>query len=109
MRFMKIYILPLVLCVLCLDLVLAESSYGDLVRDVSKLSGSSISQTEEIIETTFSELTNRMMENKGTSIPNFGRFYVQEKFDKSDRGNRKSTLTPRFSYSPEVKKALKER
>ena len=102
-----------ILCFLVLiryDEAIAElSSYQELILEVSESANISKSLAENIVDLTFKEITNRLKDNKGTSIPEFGRFYVQEKYNKeSTKGgfSKRSTLTPRFSMSPDLKKRV---
>ncbi len=103
----------LFLCLLFLAIAkpaVAElSSYEELILDVAESANISKALAESIIDQTFKEITVRLKDNKGTSIPEFGRFYVQEKYDKKASANsisKKSTLNPRFSMSPELKKRV---
>lgn len=85
------------------------SSYEELVVTVANEANVSKAQAEGIIDLTFGEITQRLIDKKGTSIPEFGRFYVQEKYPKSDSGDirsKKSVLSPRFSMAPELKKKV---
>jgi len=85
------------------------SSYEELIAEVADQANISKALAENIVDLTFKEITTRLRENKGTSIPEFGRFYVQEKYVKngsSESISKKSTLNPRFTMSPDLKKKV---
>jgi len=106
---MKKYILIFHLSLLSPNVSAELSSYEELVIDVAENANISRPLAENVIDLTFEEIRNRLKENKGTSIPDFGRFYVQEKYQKIGEGefsSKKSVLTPRFSMSPELKKKV---
>lgn len=103
----------LFLCLLFLvsyeDVNAELSSYQELILEVSESANISKSLAENVVDLTFKEITARLKHNKGTSIPEFGRFYVQEKYSKESSAgsfSKKSTLTPRFSMSPELKRKV---
>jgi nucleoid DNA-binding protein len=80
--------------------VFANSSFDELVKEVAVESGISRSLASEVVRSTFGIITRRMLDDKGTSIPDFGRFYVQEKQKASGKDKDGFTLAPRMVRTP---------
>lgn len=110
MKYINFYtIITIVLLFSGTNLRAELSSYEELVNAVADEASISRTQAAGIIDLTFGEIINRLTEKKGTSIPDFGRFYVQEKYSKGEKSNstsKKSVLSPRFSMAPELKKKV---
>jgi nucleoid DNA-binding protein len=94
--------------------VYANSSFDDLVSEVAEEVEISRSLSSKVVRATFITITKRMMEDKGTSIPDFGRFYAQEKQKSTGKDKDGYTLepkmvrSPRFTISKELKNILEE-
>jgi nucleoid DNA-binding protein len=94
--------------------VYANSSFDDLVSEVADEVEISRSLSMKVVRATFRRITERMMEDKGTSVPDFGRFYVQEKQKSTGKDKDGYTLqprmvrSPRFTVSNELRKILEE-
>lgn len=82
------------------QLAYANSSFDDLVSDVAQEASISRVMARDILLTTFKVITDRMQEDKGTSIPDFGRFYVQEKQKPSGVDKDGFTTAPRMIRTP---------
>ncbi len=99
----------ILICFYQSSLMAEPSSYEELILEVANTTNISKSLAETVIDATFKEIVGRLEEKKGTSIPEFGRFYVQEKYKKKDSGlklPKKSRISPRFSMSPELKRKI---
>jgi nucleoid DNA-binding protein len=101
---MKVHVLKVFFClsasILITEPVFASSSFDELVREVADESDISTSLSRNLILSTFRKITERMQEDKGTSIPDFGRFYVQEKQKSTGKDKDGFTLAPRMVRSP---------
>ncbi len=91
-------------------LLSANSSFDDLIEEVAEETGISKSLSLSVITKTFEKITTRMLEDKGTSVPDFGRFYVQEKQKASEVDKDGFTLAPRMIRVPRctMSKELRE-
>jgi DNA-binding protein HU-beta len=90
----------------------ANSSFNDLVNEVADETGLSKSVAETVVRASFRKITDRMLRDQGTSVPDFGRFYVIERQKASGKDKDgyshapRMIRSPRFTSSKELKKIL---
>lgn len=90
----------------------ANSSFNDLVNEVAEETGLSKSVAETVVRASFRKITDRMSRDQGTSVPDFGRFYVIERQKTSGKDKDgysyapRMIRSPRFTSSKELKKIL---
>ncbi len=96
------------------NLTLTETladSFTDLVYEVSADSGESVSTSRRVILSTFKKITDRLIEDRATSIPEFARFYTQDKEKKSQKDKEGYWISPKTVRYPKctILKALKRK
>lgn len=88
----------------CLTIVISKSIYADpfneFVYEVAAASGESETATRKTILETFKVIKKRMVDDKATSIPEFGRFYTHEREKKGDKDKDGYWLSPRMVRTP---------
>ncbi|HMO17269.1 MAG TPA: HU family DNA-binding protein [Oligoflexia bacterium] len=93
----------------------AASSFDDLVSEVAEETSFSRTEVESILRASFKRIGERMREDKGTSIPDFGRYTVAEKIKRQGKDREGYEIaggvvrSPRFSFSKEFKLFLEEK
>ena len=94
--------------------LLFADSYDDFVYEVAASSNTSTSITRKCVSETFKTIQNRMLEDRATSIPGFGRFSTSEKEKKSQKDSNgfwlspKIVKTPKFTAAKELKLKLEQ-
>lgn len=89
-------------------------SFDDFILEVSVASGVTSQDTERVISKTFQVIKNRMLNDKATSIPEFGRFYTHEKEKRNQKDSDgyflspRTVRTPKFIYATEFKKKMEK-
>ena len=80
-------------------------SFSDLVYEVSVEANEPLGVTRNVMLQTFKVIENRMKEDRATSIPQFGRFYTQDKEKKSEKDKEGYWLSPRQVRTPKCSMA----
>lgn len=115
MKLKFVYVLFFILFLVKSQIVQANSSFDELARELSVKEGISKPQAKKIVASVFKLITERMLDDKGTSIPDFGRFYVQEKQKEASKDKDGFTYAPRMvrvprcSLGKELRKILEKR
>ncbi len=86
-------------------------SFDDLIYEVSADSGESVSTSRRVVLSTFKKITDRLKEDRATSIPEFARFYTQDKEKKSQKDKEGYWISPKTVRFPKctILNALKKK